>query len=577
MKRIFTLILVALVIGKIASYGQVLITQIYEGNVGNNKHIEITNIGTSTVDLASPQYTIKLFSNKAEIGTNSPTKTYNLVGTVTAGQSLLVRHTSATIPAYALTYTPFDSTNTVTSFNGAGTGTPIANTDIIALYQGTTLVDVFAWGTFQYNDKSYYRSPAITAPNATFTQGEWIETTLTAVESAATNTIERLGYHPQPVTTPYLAIASPLTNATLYSTTVPVSFSVLNFTIGTDGHIHYIVDGGSVNEHTSTTPIQVTGLTAGSHTVALSLVDNSHNPLSPAVTASITFNVNLTFTDKTDIAALRACDTSSTVIYRLTGTSTITFQQTYRHQRFIQDTTAAILIDDYPGNFTTAYNQGDAIANIVGKLNIYGNMLQFTPLGDPGTPVSTGNTVTPTVITLTQFNNDFELYEAQLVKIQSVNFKDANGSITFTIGKGYALQTSVDSFRTTFYDANYMNLVVPTNSVNIIGILNARTSGNYITARNLADIEGMNDVPEVNVSNETGIYPNPANDMVTLQNLKGVTKIEIANILGQTVNVYNNIKDGNMNLSLSHLKNGIYFVTLYNNNERIKTMKFTKN
>ncbi len=193
MKKISTFFIIAFLLGSFTSFGQVIISQIYEG-ASYNKVIEITNLGTAAVDLASPQLTIKTFNNKTD-NTAAATYTHNLTGTLNPGQCFLIRHGATALPTYVLTYTPGD-TNMCANFNGTGASSaPTASTDIICLYNGTTLVDVFSWGTFQYSNQSYYRNAIVTAPNPTWTVGEWTTVTNTAVDNAAINTIERLGYH----------------------------------------------------------------------------------------------------------------------------------------------------------------------------------------------------------------------------------------------------------------------------------------------------------------------------------------------------------------------------------------------
>ncbi|MDZ4183223.1 MAG: hypothetical protein U1B83_10135, partial [Candidatus Cloacimonadaceae bacterium] len=83
-----------------------------------------------------------------------------------------------------------------------------------------------------------------------------------------------------------------------------------------------------------------------------------------------------------NIAALRASATGSTV-YTLTGEAVLTFKQTFRNQKFIQDATAAILVDDLNNIITTVYNIGDGITGISGTLTEFGGMKQFTPTANP--------------------------------------------------------------------------------------------------------------------------------------------------------------------------------------------------
>ncbi len=93
-------------------------------------------------------------------------------------------------------------------------------------------------------------------------------------------------------TAPGLFITSPADGSTTYSTNVDIAFSVVNFVINEDGHIHYSVDGGSTTMYYSADPISLTDLATGNHTVDLWLVDNNHDDLDPPVTDQVTFTVS---------------------------------------------------------------------------------------------------------------------------------------------------------------------------------------------------------------------------------------------------------------------------------------------
>ena len=95
---------------------------------------------------------------------------------------------------------------------------------------------------------------------------------------------------------PTLGVVSPGDGDNVAGPDVTLDLSVQNFTVGNigtgaDGHIHYSVDGGTTVMKYDTNPINLTGLTTGMHTVDLELVDDAHNPLTPPVTASVSFNV----------------------------------------------------------------------------------------------------------------------------------------------------------------------------------------------------------------------------------------------------------------------------------------------
>ncbi|MBD0823644.1 T9SS type A sorting domain-containing protein [Aestuariibaculum marinum] len=92
--------------------------------------------------------------------------------------------------------------------------------------------------------------------------------------------------------TPTLGITSPNDNDIIPGPDVPIEISVQNFNVanGTgDGYITYSLDGGSSVDKFDTNTINLTGLTKGSHSITLELVDNSGNPLSSPVTKSVSF------------------------------------------------------------------------------------------------------------------------------------------------------------------------------------------------------------------------------------------------------------------------------------------------
>jgi len=182
--------------------------------------------------------------------------------------------------------------------------------------------------------------------------------------------------------------------------------------------------------------------------------------------------------------------------YQLTGEAILTFQQSYRNQKYIQDSGAAILIDDNDENITTVYNRYDGITGIIGTLGEYGGMLQFIPTEDSGVATSTGNVLIPAVITFADLttSESFEAYEAQLVTIEDVTFTPIETD--FANGTVYEISdiTGIYSFRTTFYSVDYIGELIPTAVFDLTGILNSRSDGNYITARDAADLQIFPDI-----------------------------------------------------------------------------------
>ena len=199
--------------------------------------------------------------------------------------------------------------------------------------------------------------------------------------------------------------------------------------------------------------------------------------------------------DVTDIANLRAGATDGTV-YRLTGEAVVNFAQSFRNQKWIQDESAAILIDDNSGNIEGAFTQGDGITNVIGTLSTFNNTLQIVPVADASDPFVPTITVEPTVITMSQFIDDFSDFESQLVTIEGITFTGADGSLTFSNGTVYEISdgTLTGDFRATFFGVDYIGDPVPVLPQNITGILNERTSnpvGKFISARNADDFEEL--------------------------------------------------------------------------------------
>jgi hypothetical protein len=261
-----------------------------------------------------------------------------------------------------------------------------------------------------------------------------------------------------------------------FSPTGGLFFAPLDVEITTatdDADIYYTLDGSEPTQESNlyTSPINIATTT----TLRARAFKDGLEP-SNVATALYEFPVEVA-----NIETLRQQPQDGT-IYLLTGEAILTFQQSFRNQKYIQDATAAIRIDDDAANIVTTYNLYDGITGIAGTIIEFGNMLQFVPVADPGPATSIDNTLAPAVISMNLFVNNFEDYEAQLVTIQNVNFS-ATGD--FATGQVYTITdgTTDGSFRTTFFNADYIGEPIPQETLHLTGILNARSEGDYITAR----------------------------------------------------------------------------------------------
>lgn len=227
------------------------------------------------------------------------------------------------------------------------------------------------------------------------------------------------------------------------------------------------------------------------------------------------------------IAELRAGTPGVKYVY--TGNGILTFQQTFRHQKFIQDATAGILIDDNAGKITTTYAIGDALTNITGTVAEFNGMMQFTPLFDPGAPASSGNTITPEEVSLATLNSNWESYESELIRIPDVNFTSPSGN--FANGTIYPvtdINSTAANFRTTFYDVDYIGTPVPAAREDLVVIPNSRVDGDFVTCRSLADFI-YNSSDNIMITEIMYNPPDAGNDTIEFIELynKGVNDVNI--------------------------------------------------
>lgn len=173
----------------------IIISQYYEGTTAS-RFIEITNVGTTPVNLAAPQVYLVLYANPTaatDFTTKVPTGFDTLTGTLAAGQSKLYMQSGSTTPAYAVSASTIGS---ALSFNGndpvilslaKDTGTAWSKRfDMVGLIDGST-----AWGT----NLSLVRNANIVVGNTTYAPTEWTIVSIPTVDAATTGTTERLGEH----------------------------------------------------------------------------------------------------------------------------------------------------------------------------------------------------------------------------------------------------------------------------------------------------------------------------------------------------------------------------------------------
>lgn len=385
---------------------------------------------------------------------------------------------------------------------------------------------------------------------------------------------------------PSLAITGVSNGAVLSpeTTEVPVAFSIQNFTLSGDsgggvsdgsgdGYITTVLqESGETDENASfftTMPTPINVVAGRTYTATAELVDNSGNSLTPAVTASVTFSV-ATYTQVADIAALRAGTEGD--YYELTGEAIYTFEGTSRNQKYIQDGTAAILIDDDNGIITTSYNIGDGITGIKGRLSSFSGVMQFVPQVDPGAASSNGNTIPMQTVTVAQMNANLDDYESEFVTIDNVDFVDADGSATFSSGSNYDITDGTNTmvFRVHFSGTDIDGTLIPYSSANITGIAGEFAGNSQIFGIDLANIVlGV----QTNEIEGYSAYPNPVkgNGLTITTSSADKKTVAIYNVLGRRV-FTQSFTGTRETLNVSNISSGIYILKVTEGN-KISTQK----
>jgi len=468
-----------------------------EGN-SNNKALEIFNGTGGAVDLSG--YKVYLYAN----GSATPTNTLTFApGTMLAHSDVyVIANAGANASILALA----DVTSTVTYFNGddaVGMVKIVGETeqyvDIIGMIGQDPGAEWTADGGYSTLNKTIVRKPNIS-------QGVTVNPTghaagdVTAFETLATewdvyavDTISYLGSHT------FNPGGNPMVATPTFDPPAGNYFSPINVTIATTtpgATIRYTTNGDVPNASSTL----YTGPVAISVTTTLKAIAfaTGYDASSVAV-ALYSYPV-----DVANIAALRASAQGATV-YRLTGEAILTFQQANRNQKYIQDSTGGMVIDDPSGIITSTYALYDGITGIAGTLNNYSSLLQFTPVANPGAATSHGHTVTPLVRTLATITTDDQ---ARLLKISNVTLTPpTSGLFAATAENITATDASGTGVLRTFPAADYAGTAVPATPVDVVCLGGQFGTTMQFSPRFLADITpaaGTLEAPIINITQVGG-------------------------------------------------------------------------
>ena len=509
-----------------AQAADLFFSEYVEGS-SNNKAIEIFNGTGAPVDLS--QYTVKLASNG---GTWSTSNSVTLSGTLNNNDVFVIANSQANQTILDVA----DLTHTVTYFNG---------NDCLGLFHGDTMIDII--GVYQQDpgtawpvagiDGATLNHTLIRKPEVVQGNTDWLSGAGTNLDNSEwivhpQDYIENLGSHTfNPGGEQHAATPTFDPPAGVY--TEPISVTISSTT--PSATIHYTLDGTNPTE---SSPTYTGPIPLNTNTTIKAIAYASGYAPSYIASASYFFPVVVT-----NLTELRAQTAGDGTVYMVSGQVVLTFQQSFRHQKYVQDNQAGVLIDDPSGVITTTYNLLDGITGLTGTIAYYNNMLQLTPVIDPGPATSSNSEIYIPTVTIAQINANVATYQARLVRIRNAHFSETG---TFATGQNYTLIDDTGSivFRTTFYDVDYIGQPIPTGNFNIWVLVNQYNQTQQVTARMLYD---WSDVP-VDDAIETpivakliGIYPNPFNPSTTISFYATKTEsaqITIFNQKGQVVRTW---------------------------------------
>ena len=336
--------------------------------------------------------------------------------------------------------------------------------------------------------------------------------------------------------------------------------TTLGFTGGGTATYTFSASEGSVSgddpSSSAAGEITITGVNEGvdfTYSLVSENCDISNTINSPSCEPGSTVNT---------IAELRAGTIGND--YTLNGEAVVTFVQSFRNQKFIEDGTAAILIDDSNAIITSALATGDGVTGLTGTLDEFGGMMQFRPTMNVSAS-STGNAIVAQSVLVSDLNANPNNYESEYVRIFEYSIIDAATNPTWIVGLEYQMLTQSGDyiFRTSFYDADYIGAEVPTSNTTVVsGIITERNDGSYyITARSLSDFAndlGAND----NAIEGFVMTPNPANTFIQVKGASNSPmSIQIFDILGKQVLALENAN----RVNIQSLTSGMYIVKAVQN------------
>jgi hypothetical protein len=424
---------------------------------------------------------------------------------------------------------------------------------------------------WDYTDGWGYRNDATGPDGATFILGNWSFSGINVNDGQTDNATATT---PFPIGTyvvtgtpdPTVSITSP-SSGTLFApgtTSVDVEFITANTTGGEQ--VNITVNGTQTLDVNS--PFAISTADGMTYNVTVDLVNGG-----VLDSNSTDFSIG-TLNAVANLGALRAASPTQVdgTVYTIANEVFINYATSFRSQKFIEDATGGVLIDDTAGNITSGA-RGDGLTGISGTLSEFNNMLQFIPIADAVLVSPSTLTITPQMLSLAELTTNAEDYEAELVKVIDV-LLDNSIETTFINNTDYAMTQGADTFLfRTFFGVDYTGTDVPTVSQDIVGLIIDRSGEYSLGARDLADFTDHTTSVNDNEIEGFSLYPNPVVDGRVVINTLNTTQknVELYDVLGKQV--YTNSFTGTqIEVNLGKLNSGVYFLKV-NEGNNVSTNK----
>ncbi|MCB9201769.1 MAG: T9SS type A sorting domain-containing protein [Flavobacteriales bacterium] len=243
-----------------------------------------------------------------------------------------------------------------------------------------------------------------------------------------------------------------------------------------------------------------------------------------------------------------------------------------RNQKYVQDANAGILIDDSNGTITSSLVEGDGIINLKGQVSEYNGVLQLIP-SENATASSSGTSLAPIVVSISDFLANGEMYESRLIQFDNASFTDAGSTIASDTNYNLSSDGSTVTVRTSFDASDYIGQTLPTSTTNVTAI-GAEFNGNYqVYPRFLSDLQNLSIDTLSSFNEEVYISNTVVLDSFAVYT-NGNFNVRVYNLNGILVNTSKGTNSLTIPTSTWH--KGVYIVKISNSQNQTSTKKIIK-